>query len=63
MKPRSRNLLIFFAAFLFLGVLSVFLTSQFRFSNFCDEFFREEMAANGLTMHYTISDSEAHGVS
>lgn len=63
MKPRSRNLLIFFAAFLFLGVLSVFLTSQFRFSNFCDEFFREEMAANGLTMHYTISDPEANGIS
>ena len=63
MKPRSRNLLIFFIAFLFLAILAVFLSSQSRFKNFCDEFFQEEMAANSLTMHYTISDPTAYGIS
>ena len=63
MKPRSRNLLIFFAVFIFLGILSVFLTSQSRFKNFCDELFVEELSSNSLTLHYTISDPEAYGIS
>lgn len=62
MKRRSRNLLIFLAGFLLIGLLAIFFTSQSRFVSFCDDFFQEEMAANALTMHYTVSDPENYGI-
>lgn len=62
MKQRLRILLISFGGLTLLVMLFIFLTSQSRFLSFCDKFFRKEMAANSLTMHYTVSDPEKYGI-
>ena len=62
MKQRLRILLISFGGLTLLVMLFIFLTSQSRFLSFCDRFFQEEMAANSLTLHYTVSDPEKYGI-
>lgn len=64
MKRRTRLYLILFSlcALLFVGLLWTSLSSQKRFTKFCDSFFAEELKGNSLTLHYTLSDPEAYGI-
>lgn len=61
-KPR-KILIISFALLLFLGTLTLFLTSSYRFVNFCDHLFKEEVSSNALTLHYTLKDEAAYKIS
>ena len=64
MKGRTRLYLILFSlcALLFVGLLWTSLSSQTRFTKFCDSFFAEELKGNSLTLHYTLSEPEAYGI-
>lgn len=62
MKRHLQILLISSGTFVLLGLLTLFLTSQSRFLNFCDKFFQEEMESNALTMHYTVSNPENYNI-
>ncbi len=64
MKGRTRLYLILFSlcALLFVGLLWTSLSSQTRFTKFCDSFFAEELKGNSLTLHYTLSDPKAYGI-
>ena len=64
MKRRTRLYLILFSlcALLFVGLLWTSLSSQTRFTKFCDSFFAEEVKGNSLTLHYTLSEPKAYGI-
>ena len=56
MGKRSRILLFSSFALFLAAVLLLSFTSRSRFLNFCDDFFAEELSANALTLHYTVSE-------
>lgn len=64
MKRRTRIYLILFSlsALVFAGLLWTSLSSQKRFTRFCDTFFAKELKGNSLTLHYTLSDPSAFGI-
>lgn len=62
MKRYSRIFIISLCGFILAALLYIFLSSQSRFEKFCDEFFQEEMAANALTLHYTVADPKNYGI-
>ena len=62
MRQRLQIFLIIFTL-LFTGTLiSLSHFSPERFESFCDQFFREEMEANTLTMHYTVANPQAYDI-
>ena len=63
MKKPRKILTLSFVLFLFLGTLTLFLTSSSRFENYCDRLFKEEVSSNALTLHYTLLDESAYGIS
>lgn len=62
MKRRLQILMITLCAIAIISLPLISLTSQGRFLKFCDDFFKEEMENNALTMHYTVSDPSRYGI-
>jgi len=62
MKRLSRIFLIFLCGLFLLALIYIPLSSRSRFASLCDEFFREEMLSNSLTLHYTICEPENYGI-
>lgn len=62
MKKQSKILYLLLGGLSFTLILGLYLSSQTRFTNFCDKLFEEEMAANSLTMHYTILNPENYDI-
>lgn len=62
MKRLSRIFIIFLCGLFLAALLSIPFTSRSRFDSLCDEFFREEMASNSLTLHYTVAEPENYGI-
>lgn len=62
MKHLSRIFMIALCGLFLSALIYIPLSSPSRFSSFCDEFFREEMASNALTLHYTIAEPENYGI-
>lgn len=62
MKRSLRLPMVFTGIFLSAILLLFFLTSPRRFQNFCDDFFKEELTANALTLHYVVKEPENYGL-
>lgn len=62
MKRSLRMALILLSAAAIFSLPVIALTSESRFVKFCDDFFREEMEENALTLHYTVSEPENYGI-
>lgn len=62
MKRSLRLPVIFTGIFLLTLLLLLFLTSPGRFQNFCDDFFKEELSANALTLHYVVKEPKNYGL-
>lgn len=62
MKRSLRLPAIFAGIFLLALLLFFFLTSPWRFQNFCDDFFKEELSANALTLHYVLKEPKNYGL-
>ncbi len=62
MKRLSRIFIVSLCGLSLLTLIYISLSSQSRFTSLCDEFFREEMASNFLTQHYTVAEPESFGI-
>ena len=62
MKHRFQIFMFTFCGLFLCALIYLSLSSQSRFTALCDRFFKEEMAANTLTLHYTVAEPEAYNI-
>lgn len=62
MKLRKKTFSLFLGGGLLLLLIGLFFTSPGRFQHFCDDFFKEELSANALTLHYVLKEPENYGL-
>lgn len=62
MRQRLRIFLFSSLGLLTAAMLLLSLTSRWRFLNFCDNFFAEELSSNALTLHYTVAEPADYGI-
>lgn len=62
MKHWFRIFMFTFCGLFLCALIFLSLSSQSRFTALCDRFFKEEMAANTLTLHYTVAEPEAYNI-
>jgi len=53
---------LFFLCILFLGI-SILFPSQPSFSQYCQQIFQTEVASDSLSLHYTLANPHAYGIS
>ena len=62
MKHRFQIFMFTFCGLFLCALIYLSLSSQSRFTALCDRFFKEEMAGNTLTLHYTVAKPETYNI-
>lgn len=63
LSPKSVLLMSAGSILLILAIFAFFNTPDRRFEALCDSIFTKELCEDGLSLHYTLSNPEAYGVS